>query len=185
MRRILVLAAALFASRAEAVEEPPYKVVQTWGACELREYPALTVAETPIGDRRQGGENRAFRALAGFIFGDNAKSEKIAMTAPVIETPGEGGWTMRFTMPQDKPLGLLPKPNDARVRTRLAPPARVAVIGFSGWARDADLAAKAHELRACLAAHGLTPAGPAALAQYDPPWVLGPWRRNEAMVPVQ
>ena len=37
---------------------------------------------------------------------------------------------------------------------------------------------------ACLKAHGLEAAGPAALAQYDPPWVLGPWRRNEAMVPV-
>ncbi len=185
MRRILALAALLLSGRAQAVEEPPYKLLQKWGACELREYPALTVAETLISGTRGSGESAAFRALAGFIFGGNAKSEKIAMTAPVVETPGAEGWTMRFTMPQDKPLGALPKPDDARVRTRLAPPARVAAIGFSGWARDADLAAKARELEACLTAHGLTPAGPAALAQYDPPWVLGPWRRNEALIPVQ
>jgi hypothetical protein len=175
--------AAFLYSRAEAVEEPPYKLVDKWGACELRDYPELVVAETRL-DGPRSGENGAFRTLAGYIFGANAASEKIAMTAPVLETPGADGWTMRFTMPQGKTLENLPAPKDSAVRTRVVPPARVAAIRFSGWATQSDLAAKAKELEACLKTHGLTPAGPAALAQYDPPWILGPWRRNEAMIPV-
>lgn len=185
MRRILAALGLILAGRAEAVEEPPFKLLAQWGACELREYPALVVAETRYEGARRAGESAAFRSLAGFIFGANAGAEKIAMTAPVLETPGAGGWTMRFTMPQGKPLDTLPAPKDPKVQTKLAPPARFAAIRFSGWASDADLAAKGLELQSCLKAHGLSAAGPAALAQYDPPWVLGPWRRNEALVPVQ
>jgi hypothetical protein len=185
MRRIFATLALLLSGRAEAVEEPPYRTVARWGACELREYPALVVAETRIEGARSGGESRGFRTLASYIFGANGKSEKIAMTAPVVETPSGDGWIMRFTMPQTKTLATLPSPNDAKVQTLLAPPARLAVIGFSGWASDALLAAKSRELEACLKAHDLSPAGSAALAQYDPPWILGPWRRNEAMIPVK
>ena len=185
MRRILAALALVFGGRAEAVEEPPFKLLARWGDCELREYPALVVAETRYEGARRGGESAAFRSLAGFIFGANAASEKIAMTAPVLETPAGGGWTMRFTMPRDKTLEALPAPKDAKVETKLAPPQRFAAIRFSGWATDADLADKGAQLQACLKAQGLTPDGPPALAQYDAPWVLGPWRRNEALLAVK
>jgi hypothetical protein len=174
-----------FVAPAAAVEEPPFQLVAHWGACELRAYPALVVAETSLAGSRSASESAGFRTLAGYIFGSNAKAEKIEMTAPVVEMRSGDGWTMRFTMPQSHALADLPAPKDARVQTKLAPPARLGVIAFSGFASDGDLAAKGRELADCLKAHGLEPVGPAALAQYDPPWVLGPWRRNEVMIPVK
>jgi hypothetical protein len=58
-------------------------------------------------------------------------SEKIAMTAPVTQTQTAGEWVVLFTMPSAYSLETLPEPNDARVRLRVAPPARFAVIRFS------------------------------------------------------
>jgi hypothetical protein len=187
MRRFLALLALGLASAqpAVAVEEPKFQTLATWDKCELRAYAALPVAETTVAASRDAAGYTGFRRLAGYIFGGNAKSEKIEMTAPVLETPDNGAWTIRFTMPEGHPLDALPKPNDADVKMRTAPPVHVGVIRFSGYATDADFADKSRELTACLAAHGLSPAGPAALAQYDPPWTLGPWRRNEVMIPVR
>ena len=107
------------------------------------------------------------------------------MTAPVLETPEGGGWAIRFNMPAGHTLDTLPKPKDANVRMRVVPPMRLAVIGFSGWVSDADFSDKSRELMACVSAHGLKAIVPPALAQYDPPWTLGPWRRNEVMVEVE
>jgi hypothetical protein len=60
----------------------------------------------------------------------------------------------------------------------------VAVIAFSGWARDGVVQEKTEELLATLAAHGLQSQSEPILAQYNPPWTL-PWnRRNEVMVKV-
>ena len=185
MRRALTLLSALAATPAHAVEEPKFQQLAQWGACELRAYPELVVAETTVAAERGAAGSSGFRRLAGYIFGGNASAEKIAMTAPVLETPAGDGWTIRFTMPEGHTLATLPKPDDAKVNMQVVPPTKLAVIRFSGWASDADFADKTRELMSCLAAHGLTAAGPAALAQYNPPWTLGPWRRNEVMVEVR
>ena len=186
MRKSLaLLALALASTPAHAVEEPKYQRLAIWNDCELRAYAALVVAETKVPADRDAAGNSGFRRLAGYIFGGNAKSERIEMTAPVLETPEGGAWTIRFTMPAGHDLAALPKPNDADVKMRVAPPVHLAVIRFPGYAGDADFADKSRELTACISAHGLKATGPAALAQYNPPWTLGPWRRNEVMIPVE
>ena len=186
MRKCLaIVALALATAPAGAVEEPKFQRLAVWDNCELRAYAALVVAETTIAAGRDAAGNAGFRRLAGYIFGGNASAEKIAMTAPVLETPAGDGWTIRFTMPEGHTLATLPKPDDAKVNMQVVPPTKLAVIRFSGWASDADFADKTRELMSCLAAHGLTAAGPAALAQYNPHWTLGPWRRNEVMVEVR
>jgi len=175
MRRALSVLAALAPTAAHAVEEPKFQQLAQWGACELRAYPELVVAETTVAAARDSAGSSGFRRLAGYIFGGNASEEKIAMTAPVLETPAGDGWTIRFNMPYGHTLATLPKPDDSQVKMRVVPPTKFAVIRFSGWVSDADFADKTRELMACLAAHGLAPVGPAALAQYNPPWTLGPW----------
>ncbi len=187
MRRALAVLSSVLAAAtsAKAVEEPKFQRLAQWGNCELRAYPALVVAEADVAAGRTAAGSSGFRLLAGYIFGGNASGEKIAMTAPVLETPNGDGWTIRFNMPAGSALGRLPKPNEAKVKMREIPPAKFAVIGFSGWASDADFSDKSRELMACVSAHGLKAVGPPALAQYDPPWTLGPWRRNEVMVEVE
>lgn len=70
-----------------AIEEPDYAVVESYPDFELRRYEPYLVAETVVeGDFEQVG-NRAFKILAGYIFGDNKPKQKIEMTAPVTQRP--------------------------------------------------------------------------------------------------
>lgn len=108
-------ALALSGSPAMAVEEPSFTVVVREGAFEIRDYPALVVAEVVVTGAQKEAASQGFRLLAGYIFGGNTKrqdiamtvpavqersSEKIAMTAPVTQTLDAGDWTVRFTMPR-------------------------------------------------------------------------------------
>ncbi len=182
-----------------AVEEPAFKAVLHEGAFEVRNYPALVVAEVTVSGDQKEAASKGFRLLAGYIFGGNKRrqsiamtapvaqaptSEKIAMTAPVTQTQNAGEWVVRFTMPSAYSMETLPEPNDPKVHLRAVPPARFAVLQFSGLARKDDVAAKTAELEKLAATHHLRAIGPASLAQYDPPWTLWFMRRNEVMIPV-
>jgi DNA gyrase inhibitor GyrI len=182
-----------------AVEEPRFQTVLKDGTFEIRDYPALAVAEVTVKGEQKEAARKGFRLLAAYIFGGNRKkqsmtmtapaeqeatNEKIAMTAPVTQIQTAGEWVVRFTMPSAYSLDTLPDPNDARIRLRVLPPARLAVVRFSGLARPKDVATKTAELSAWMQDRHLRHAGPTSLAQYNPPWT--PWcmRRNEVMIPI-
>lgn len=183
-----------------ATDEPVFEVAIREGAFEVRDYPALIVAEVTVGGSRDEASNAGFRLLAGYIFGGNHARQSIAMTAPVVQeraageripmtapvsTRGEtGSWLVRFVMPAGSKLETMPVPNDARVHQRAIPPARFAVVRFSGLAGENDVKKKTAELAAFTTSHHLQVAGAASLARYNPPWT--PWfmRRNEVMSPL-
>ena len=186
---------------AMATEEPAFTVIIDDDAFQVRQYPALAVAETRVDGDRSDASGAGFRILAGYIFGGNMRresiamtapvvqsppaSEKIAMTAPVSQTAADGAWIVRFTMPSGYTLDTLPRPNDPRVQLSVAPAVRVAIVRFSGWANDQDFKRKLAELEQWMTKRRIKAIGPASLAQYNPPWTLGPLRRNEVMVPVE
>ena len=186
---------------AMATEEPPFTLVVDEDAFQVRQYPPLVVAETEVKGTRDDASSAGFRILADYIFGKNTRRERIAMTAPVSQPPptGEkiamtapvsqtgvaGAWIIRFTMPAGYTLDTLPTPNDPRVELRVTPAARFAVIRFTGWANNRDFERKRVELARWIAQRNLKATGPAVLAQYNPPWTLGPLRRNEVMLPLQ
>ena len=196
-----VIVVATLAGTAMAVEEPAFKQVSREGAFELRDYPAVVVAQVTVTGDQKEAANQGFRLLAGYIFGGNkrrqtiamtapvaqqAASEKIAMTAPVAQMQtSTGAWVVRFTMPSAYTLQTLPVPDDARVELRNIEPARFAVLRFSGLAQPADVEAKSNELLAQVKSHRLRALGPVSLAQYNPPWTLWFMRRNEVMVEVE
>jgi hypothetical protein len=203
MRKRLIAILALitlgYGASAMAVEEPRFQTVLKDGAFEVRDYPALTVAEVTVTGNQSTAASRGFRLLAGYIFGANHGDKKIAMTAPVglakqgekipmtapVGQTGNGAtWVVRFTMPSALSLATLPAPNDPRVRLSLQPPVRVAALRFSGWATENVTTARKAELLERAKSHHLRVAGPVTLAQYDPPWTLPFLRRNEVMVPV-
>jgi hypothetical protein len=195
----LILGLNMLGSPAMATEEPPFTVHLAKGEFEVRDYPALVAAEGSVpGDRRQAA-SKGFRLLARYIFGGNtakrsiamtapvtqaAASEKIAMTAPVMQIGGNGTWVIRFIMPQGSTLETLPKPNNPAVKLRGLAPSRVAVVKFSGLARQDDVDARTAALSQFAKAQNLQVIGPPSLAQYDPPWTLWFMRRNEVMLPV-
>ena len=204
MRRGLLaglLIVATLGSAAMAVETPPYRELRRDGHFEVRDYPALVVAEVTVDGDQKEAANKGFRLLAGYIFGANKKrqsvamtapvvqeavSEKIAMTAPVAQTQSAAGtWVVRFTMPRAWSLETLPIPDDPRVKLRRTEPARFAVLRFSGLAKPDDVQIKSNELLAWVTSQGLHATGPVSLAQYNPPWTLWFMRRNEVMVEVE
>ena len=107
------------------------------------------------------------------------------MTTPVeSHATREGSYVVTFTMPKDYSLDDLPSPNDARVKVRALPAATMATLNFSGTARNQDLDALSKALFERAAKHGYKPISTVTIAQYDPPWIPGPLRRNELMVEV-
>lgn len=178
-------AAALYA-QSRNTEEPNFALVRAKGDFELRDYPALVVAEVTSSGDRQRASGASFRRLAAYIFGQDRPQggESIAMTAPVLQQQtGAGQWRMRFVMPAKYTLATLP-PAPADIALTEVPARRMAAIRFSGYGGSGDLAAREAELRGWMTGEGLTPVGEAEYAFYDAPMVPGPMRRNEVLIPL-
>ncbi len=183
------------AASAMAIEIPDYKVVLKQGAFEVRDYAAQTVAEVTVDGDRQTAVSDGFRRLASYIFGANSGNQKIAMTAPVAQSPVMSGpittsalgahrWVVRFDMPRGYDLANLPKPKNDAIRLLTLPPARIAAVRFSGLMSGRAAETQTADLLSYIKASGLKAVGPPTLAQYDPPWTLWFMRRNEVLIPV-
>jgi hypothetical protein len=177
-----------------ATEEPDFKVVQTIGNIEVREYAAYSVAEVVVPGPADEAGNSAFPILAGYIFGKNKGERKFAMTAPVTQSPvpvqlemtapvtqsaAPGGFLVQFVLPKGVTSANAPEPVDVRVKLRDLLPGRLAVIRYAGFWSDANYLDHLNQLRATLAANGLQPMGEPVYSRYNAPFT--PWfmRRNE------
>jgi hypothetical protein len=183
---IAVIGAAAVYAQYRNTEEPEFALVKAEGDFDLRDYPALVVAEVTSSGDRQQASGASFRRLAAYIFAQDRPQggESIAMTAPVLQQEtGEGGWRMRFVMPAQYTLATLP-PAPADIALTEVPARRMAAVRFSGNGGADDLAAREAQLRTWLAGHGIAAAGEAEYAFYDAPMVPGPLRRNEVLIPV-
>ena len=194
----LLFSLTTYGQIAMATEEPPYTSILTEGSFEIREYPSLIAAEVTVAGERSEAISAGFRLLAGYIFGGNTRkqsiamtapvtqtqqgNEKIAMTAPVTQSGNELGWTVRFIMPQGYTLDTLPIPNDSRVKLIALESARVAVVKFSGLAKEPDIIERTQQLKQFMQEQKLVAVGSETLARYDPPWTLWFLRRNELMI---
>ncbi|MDP5103181.1 MAG: heme-binding protein [Erythrobacter sp.] len=183
---IAAIGAAAVYAQFRNTEEPEFSLVRAEGEFELRDYPALVVAEVTSSGDRQRASGASFRRLAAYIFAQDRPEggDKIAMTAPVLQDetqPGE--WRMRFVMPAKYTLETLP-PAPADITLTQVPARQMAAIRFSGNGAERDLALMEARLRDWMMAQGLMPAGEAEFAFYDAPMVPGPLRRNEVLIPV-
>ncbi len=179
---------------ASKYEEPAYTVARIAPEFEVRTYAPTLEAQVTMPGTYSQAVTASFRVLAGYIFGGNAPrstiamttpvsaspaSERIAMTTPVSAAPGAQGWTVSFTMPSDKTLATLPVANDPRVQLVAVPGKTWAVRKFKGRATDKVVAGELARLKQDALAGGLTLLDASVVSQFNPPWVLGPWRRNE------
>ena len=165
-------------------ESAPYQVARASGPFEVRDYPSLTVVETPMA-RGGNGSDGSFNRLFRFIAGGNEARQKIAMTTPVFMSGGDTGATMAFVMPANTTASGVPKPADGSLTVRELPAGRFAVLRFSGG-REAKKEAEALErLRAWMKQEGLKESSPPVYGYFDPPWTPGFLRRNEVMARVE
>ena len=195
---VVAAGAALWGPIVSNVEQAGYKVIETHGAIEIRDYAPMIVAQTEVSGARDEAISKGFRTIADYIFGNNTAQQKVAMTAPVIQQPsekiamtapviqqGEGDqWQVRFVMPAEYRMDTLPTPKNDAVDIKEIPGKRFVVIRFSGMADEEMLAEQTTTLNAFLKERGLEPLSPPAYAFFNPPWTLPPLRRNEVMVEV-
>lgn len=166
-----------------SVETPDYVVSVADGDFELREYPTMVVASVDRDGDRQGAVRRAFSSLAGYIFAKDRPGEKIAMTAPVTQTPSRAGWTVSFIMPAGRSVEELPVPG-GDVRLAAVASRVVAAVRFSGRWTDTRFEEQAARLREWVSARGLQMVGDVEYAYYNDPFTPAFLRRNEILVEV-
>ncbi len=202
----LVASLSLAVGPAAAADEAEYTVVEQDGDFELRQYAPMLAAETLITNADfDDASNIAFDPLFRYISGNNRGQKKIAMTTPVVQTAdtGEkiamttpviqqagpagspaGGYRVAFIMPSTYTRETVPEPRDPNVRIVATPARLVAALRFSGRLTEDLNRKKEQALRAELVQRGLTVSGEAIAAQYNAPFVPGPFRRNEVLLPV-
>jgi effector-binding domain-containing protein len=202
LKTVIIIAAGLFVLAVagllvfvyvvQNVEQPDYTLVRQDGDFELRDYPALTVAEVRRTGYRKQALSAGFSPLARYIFAKERPGEKIAMTAPVIQQPaasdsaaaGASQWTVGFIMPKDAVSAGLPDPANADVRLTELPPRRVAAVRFSGRTTDERSAEQRKRLEDWIRAQGLSMRSEPVYAYYNDPLTPGPLRRNEILYDV-
>ena len=164
-----------------AYESAPYRVARADGKFELRDYPALTVVETPMAQRGNSADG-SFMRLFRFITGSNEAKQKISMTTPVFMSESESNATMSFVLPAKMKLSEVPKPADGSVQVRELPAGTFAVLRFSGGRNSRNEAEALTRLRDWLSQEKLSSAGSPVYGYFDPPWTPGFLRRNEVML---
>jgi len=192
-----VLGVAVLGGGTVAYDSPAYRVIETLGDVEIREYEPYLVAETSVDGGLESAGNQGFRILAKYIFGDNRGSQKIAMTAPVSQAKAEGTkiamtapvtqkkegdrYKVQFMMPSEYSLEQLPEPNDSRIALREIPARRFAAIRYSGTWSKRNYQRNLELLLGALRKAGYEPRGEPIWARYDAPFK--PWflRRNEIL----
>jgi len=163
------------ASSRKKYETARYDVLRTDGVFEVRKYSSLKVASTS-----NDAQNGSFMRLFRYIDGANEKQEKLSMTTPVFMEAGE----MRFVVPE-KSKDAVPKPASDKVAVKELPARTVATYRFSGRRSDRLEKESVEKLRDWMKVNKMEPKGEAFFAYYDPPWTLGPLRRNEVLIPVE
>lgn len=177
------VAAAAYYLNERNSEKPDYDLLIDEGRFALRAYPAMMVAETVQNGQRETALGNGFRVLADYIFARSRPGRKIAMTSPVLSSRADEGWRTRFVMPSKLGKADLPEPAPG-VALSEQPGRKMAAIRFSGNADDAMLAENEAALREWMAANSLEPAGDVEYAFYNSPFIPGPMRRNEILIPV-
>ena len=202
-RIILSTITLTFMGAVMAIEEPKFSVLEKNPPFELRSYAPMILAEAQTEGDLDEASSQGFRLIAGYIFGQNQVSEKIAMTVPVaveeqapksakiamtapvnIES-NAGKWTVSFVMPSEYTMETLPKPLNPRVQLRQIPAVKRAVIMFTGFNSENKVAEKTLELEEWMRSKNLQAVGVPRFARYNPPWSIPFMRRNEIMIDVR
>lgn len=182
---ILIAIPILMSFTSARIEKQKYRVVKKDKDFEIRFYPPAIFATTKsVAKSYRELGNSGFRKIAGYIFGNNETSTKIAMTAPVHMDINDKGSSMSFVMPSEYTLDKLPRPADARVKLHESPAVYMAAIEFSGYANDQKIKQYADQLSQILNKNGIKPTGDPTYLGYNAPYeLIG--RKNEVVIPIE
>jgi len=194
----------------KSVDRPKMRVTNTYGNIEQRTTPSMIMASVDVSQDMNKAMNSGFQILAWYIFGGNTskssiertapvtskKSEKIAMTAPVITTnkknsekiamtapvtsnQGEDGTTVSFVMPDKYTLDSLPIPDDTRISFKKTEPLDIYVWSFDGYTTNWRAEKQLEKFKTELEKYNLLHTWSFTLAQYNDPRTPTNMRLNE------
>lgn len=167
------------------IEKQQYRVIKAEKGFELRYYPPATFATIKSSAKSfRDLSGNGFRKIAGYIFGNNESSTKIAMTSPVHMDINEKQSSMSFVMPSKYDVKSLPKPKDAQVEIHENPGEYAAAISFGGFASDANIRKYSDQLKQLLDQKGIKTIGNFRYLGYNPPYQIIA-RKNEIIVAVE
>ena len=173
---------------ASEIETPEYQLLEKKGQFEIRVYEPMIIAITNINSNYRQSTSTGFRRIANYIFGGNDENMEIAMTAPVISSSpvnNEGIYDVAFVMPKKHSLSNLPNPNYDNVIIKEENLGKMAVLRFGGWATEEKIIKNQKKLERLLIENRFVISGKFMVAQYNSPWVIPPFRRNEIMVSIK
>lgn len=161
-------------------KSPRYTVKERLGRVEVREYPALLLAQTPT-RREMEGKDGSFMRLFRFITKGNTAAQPIPMTTPVIYRGEGAAEAMAFVLPETMKAAEAPAPLDPTVKIETRQAGTYAVLRMKGPRRSKGREAAVAEIDAAVAQSGWRTDGPPEFAFYDPPWI--PWfmEKNEVL----
>lgn len=172
----------LFALKSQRnIETYTYRVHKKYDTFEIRHYEAALFTSVKLNTKSfKKSSSKGFSILAGYIFGNNDRNEKIAMTSPVSMSL-EDSMTMMFMVPKGFTQENLPSPNQSRIEIKKEPSKTVAALSFGGWANDEKIELYKKKLSEALETEGISHTNRFHFLGYNPPYeVIN--RKNEITV---
>ena len=178
---IMVITQSYVSRNTTLTEQHAYKVLKIYKQFEIRKYEAALFSSVKMASNSyKETSSIGFRVLAGYIFGDNKKNEKIAMTTPVVMEMGDST-KMLFKVPANYALNEFPQPNNSAINFEKQDEKVMAAIRFDGWASDEKIKKYTAVLKEALAQEKINHKNTFSYLGYNPPYEIFN-RRNEIVV---
>jgi DNA gyrase inhibitor GyrI len=179
---VLLVLAGCKATRA-GYESPVYKTTKKDGRFELRAYEGFTIVST-IMNRDNPDQDGGFMKLFGYIQGENASTQKIAMTTPVLVSSATNKSQMSFVVPRTIEASGTPKPKSENLSLKQVQTGLYATCRFKGSRSGKNPEEAREQLLQWIEKSGYRALAAPFFAYYDPPWIPGFLRRNEVLIQI-
>ena len=163
----------------DTYKEPEFNLINKNGNIEIRQYSKYVIAKTSISKKNSSLDNSMFSVLAGYIFGDNNQGQSIPMTTPVITKESDSSYDMIFFMLDSNSPSDLPIPNSSKVTLETFTMGKTISIRFGMWATEERILKYKSNLDKYIKDEGIQVKSNIMVAQYNSPWTMPPFRRNE------
>jgi len=162
---------------AQQYETQQYDLIKKIEEAELRYYPPVMKIKSSRVD--------GFRALFGYISGDNAANEKIAMTTPVyMGEDSTGNEVMEFVLPRAMKKEYTPAAGSEKVEVYESPSGYFIAYSFGGYALDWVVRKATNTLRTLSEKNEIKIKGTPLLLVYNSPYKFLN-RKNEILFEVE
>ncbi len=165
----------------DSYKEPNFTVISKYDNIEIRQYDKYVIAKTSIPKKNSSLDDNMFSVLAGYIFGGNNQGKSIPMTTPVITKESDSSYDMIFFMLDSNTPNDLPRPNSSKINLETFSMGKIISIRFGMWATKERVLKYKTILDQFIKDNNITISSNLMIAQYNSPWIMPPFRRNELM----